>query len=208
MFDPITKMQRPISGGLGRLEQVPSGGAMWGEAVIRQPGAPGKCAVEGCGCGEVHFIARNKLTGQGLRHIVNMIGLGSAVNTTSIGIGLATTTGCRVGTGTGATTDGTTALATQVNTAPNTASTVCEQVSAGVYRFRGTYTWNAGTLTAITVTEIGFFCAGTMSVINSGSSQGTLLVARISTTDAEFAGFVVNTAVPLAIEYRLTYTFV
>lgn len=219
-------MSRPKSGGMGVLEAVrlpPEGRLgdkleLWGEAHVRN--GPGKCLVPGCGCGMSHQVARNKIVGQGLRHIANMAFLGVDATGASNDILPFETNDLgnsyiRVGTGSGATSDATTGLAAQVATNP-TATTGgpagMSNPSSGVYRFSFTAVWNAGAITGATVTEIGVFgrltsVLGTRFNTSSANAVALQMFARLSVTDAEFSSFVINTAAPLVIEYRVTLTF-
>lgn len=63
-----------------------------------------------------------------------------------------------------------------------------EVPAVGTYRVSWIATWNAGTLPAIDVSEIG------LSLCSDDS-------------DGDFTTFTVNVAVPLTIEWRLTFTF-
>lgn len=205
-------MSRPMSGGLGKLEPLylPSGIGdrleYWGEAEVRN--GPGLCRIEGCGCGESHFVARNKIVGQGLRHLCNILRFGQlsgavpAFETNQLARSY-----IRVGTGSGATIDTTTALVTQVATSPSSTSITLTNPSAGVYRTHFAATWVSGSITGATVTEIGVF--GALGITLDSNVQTNLaLFSRLSVSDSEFSSFVINTAAPLVIEYRITYAFV
>lgn len=164
---------------------------------------------------EVVAHGYNKIVGQGLRHIINAIGGASggtfctltATNTAPYGITAAGASAIRLGIGTGSTVDGTTTLVNQNGTAPNTVSQTYDTPATSTYRFRLTATWNAGTLPAITVTEIGIFGAVAASLGASGNSINYGMFSRMSSTDGEFTPFTVNTAVPLSVEWRVSITF-
>lgn len=148
---------------------------------------------------------KNKIVGQGLRHLVES--LHSASN---IAVEAFNTTGytMRVGTGTGATADTTTALVTPNTTAPNTvALAVRESPSAANYRLKLSCTWNAGALPAVSVTEIEIRAGGLLVTLGSSTTTQNAMFSRLSSTDAEFTAFTINTAVPLTIEYRLNFNF-
>lgn len=150
----------------------------------------------------------NKIVGLGLRHIINMIGGWSGLGSTwtSNGIIAQGTNAIRLGTGAGATVDGTGTLVNQNNTAPNTVSQAFDTPATSTYRFRLTATWNAGSIPALTVTEIGIF--GTLaSVLGNLGSPQAVMFSRMSVTDGEFASFTINTAVPLSVEWRVSITF-
>ena len=160
------------------------------------------------GC-KVVAQGHNKIVGQGLRHLMNAV-YGQSSAQQRIGFrGLTTSTNVmRLGTGVGATVDGTTTLIAQNATAPNTVSFTFDTPATSTYRVKATCTWNAGTIGAITVTEIGIFGSlwtglGTVDDAGGGSSMWS----RLSTTDAEFGSFTINTAVPLSIEYRVSIAF-
>lgn len=216
-------MSRPAPRSMGKLEPVylPAAGSpgngsfdMWGEVEVRN--GPGTCFVENCNCDEFHFISRNKIVGQGLRHLINQGIGGTGVGNNSNGFPFATNdptnSYIRVDTGSGATIDTTVGLVAPNTTNPNATTLAFTNPSAGVYRGSFTATWNSGTLTAITVTEIGIFgrlavTLGTLATNNGANLTSLALFARLSVTDTEFSSFVVNTAAPLVIEYRVTNTF-
>ena len=155
--------------------------------------------------GETEFVAHNKVVGQGLRHLVNALHyycLAGGGNI-SISTGLGTV---RVGTGSGATADGTTGLVAEVATAPSSVAYSTDNPVAGQYRAKMTATWNAGVLSAVTVTEIAAK-GGCLATLQSLTHTTNVLLGRLSVTDGEFASFLVNTAVPLVIEIRFTFTF-
>jgi len=121
----------------------------------------------------------------------------------------------RVGTGAGATAYNTSSLTTIVNTAADSQSGTTTNPSNGVFKLNLNATWNAGTLAAITVSEIGLFCGriGNQQTLqafawNPNSSTHTIdLFSRISEADGDFEAFVVNIAVPLTITWTLTFSF-
>jgi hypothetical protein len=123
----------------------------------------------------------------------------------------------RLGTGTGVTTGAMTALITPVATVPSSQSGTTSTPSTGTYRISWIATWNAGVLTAITVTEIGLWLAfGTHSSLQSfgwtqnlsvQTLEAATFLSRLSSSDGDFSSFVVNPSVPLTIEWRLTFTF-
>lgn len=220
-FTPDDPLMRPVSGNPGYLEPIPrfdprSGQSpkgelvVWGEAVIKN--------------GATEIRARNKIVGQGLRHMLNngMLGFtancGSGINITyppAFETNQLTRSYMRVGVGGGATTDTTTALTAVNTTNPDSTAIANDNPSSGVYRRKFTATWNAGTLPAITVTEIGVFgflntVLGTIPAGSAGATTNGValtLFARLSAADSEFTSFLVNTAVPLVIEYRVVWTF-
>lgn len=151
---------------------------------------------------------KNKIVGQGLRHLCVMLHIGTI---SFQGIFTAATYTMRVGTGTGATVDTTTALVTPNTTAPNTvASGFSESPSAANYRVKLSCTWNAGALPAVSVTEIEIRTSVSgpfFTTINSSANGAPGMFSRLSSTDAEFTAFTINTAVPLTIEYRLNFNF-
>lgn len=167
---------------------------------------PGECFVAGCGCGQFHLQFHNKLVGQALRHIANACynpGGSGFLNVTATNL-------LRVGTGTGATLDTTTALVTEVAVAASSGSVVTTTPVAGTYRTTIINTWNAGVLSAVAVTEIGVKSIMAITLGSNGSTGSAgapILFSRLSTTDTEFTGFTVNTAVPLQITYRFDIVF-
>lgn len=228
-------MSRPACAGMGALEAIhlPPPGELgerlqvWGEAHIRQPGAPGTCHVPRCGCGELHIVARNKIVITGINHIMNRAFKAiSADSATTIGIDAAlasndlTHSYIRVGTGGSTTNQGTTGLTTAVTVNPtSTSGGTIDFATSGVRKHSFTATWNAGTLTAALgstpVTEIGIFGllndadneAPDCTTSDVGNASALSLFSRLSVADSEFSSFVVNHAVPLVIEHRITMTF-
>lgn len=200
--DPLL---RPVSGMPGYLEPIPhydprSGQSpkgelhVWGEAVVTN--------------GDTKFRARNKIVGQGLRHLANSLVSGIQMSTagTSFETNVPSRSYIRVGTGTATTVDATTTLATAVATNPTSTTMASDNPSSGVYRAKFTATWNAGALSAVTVTEIGVF--GNIAVTYPGTTISALaLFARLSSADAEFTAFLINASVPLVVEYRVVFTF-
>jgi len=122
----------------------------------------------------------------------------------------------RLGTGGNATTGTVTGLTTPVSTVPSSQAGTTSSPQGGQYRISWTATWNAGSLTAITVSEVGLFLAFASSFSslqafgwsrNNTTIENPLFFSRLSAADGDFTAFVVNTAVPLTIEWRLTFTF-
>jgi hypothetical protein len=118
----------------------------------------------------------------------------------------------RLGTGNGATTGSTTGLVAIVNTPPNAISGSTSNPSAGHYLSAITATWNSGALSAITVTEAGLW-AFMEAVLRgfaytSGQTPSATFVDRVSSTDGDFSSFVVNTSVPLSVQYQINFNFV
>lgn len=150
---------------------------------------------------------KNKIVGQGLRHLVESLHSSAPSGVEPFNAASYT---MRVGTGTGATADTTTALVTPNATAPNTvALAIRESPSAANYRLKLSCTWNAGALPAVSVTEIEIRSGpnGLMVTLGSSTQTANAMFSRLSSTDAEFTAFTINTAVPLTIEYRLNFNF-
>ncbi|MCJ7768441.1 hypothetical protein MUP79_08625 [Candidatus Bathyarchaeota archaeon] len=164
------------------------------------------------------FASKGHIVNQGLIGIINLIssyqagwssnpGLMPSYNWTS------KTTYMRVGTGGNVTTGTVTGLTTPSATAPDSQAGTASSPAGGTYRCSWTATWNAGTLTAITITEIGLFLQIMTGLQSFGQTQygynntGVALFSRLSAADGDFTQFVVNTSVPLTIEWRLTLTF-
>ncbi len=115
-----------------------------------------------------------------------------------------------VGTGTGATTAAMTGLVTPNSTLPTTQSGLIANPTAGVYRVSFIATWAAAALTAITVTELGLFLQvdTTLRAFNGTVTPANyVFFSRLSSSDGDFTAFLVNIAVPLTVEWRLTFTF-
>ncbi len=122
------------------------------------------------------------------------------------------TTYMRVGTGGNVTTGTVTGLTTPSATPPDSQAGTSSSPTGGTYRCSWTATWNAGTLTAITITEIGLFLDIDCTLRAFGnasypSGASVALFSRLSAADGDFTQFTVNVSVPLTIEWRLTLTF-
>jgi hypothetical protein len=163
---------------------------------------------------KLKFASKGHIVNQGLIHIVNLLSptalaYSSGLHGTSYQW-TSRTTYMRLGTGGNVTTGSVTQLTTLVSTPPDSQAGSSSSPSAGTYRISWTATWNAGTLTAITVSEIGLFLDLVATLQGFGwtyGGGGTALFSRLSAADGDFTAFVVNTSVPLTIEWRLTFTF-
>jgi hypothetical protein len=164
---------------------------------------------------KLKFASKGHIVNQGLIHMVNMlsasaIAYSSGLQGTSYNW-TAKSTYMRLGTGGNVTTGTVTGLTTPVSTAPDSQAGATTSPGGGTYRAAWTATWNAGTLTAITVSEIGLFLSLVSGLQSFGYTYsgggGSILFSRLSAADGDFTAFVVNTTVPLTIEWRLTFTF-
>jgi len=157
------------------------------------------------------FKSRGHIVNQGLIGLINLIGGGGAANL-AMSLTWSTKVGgiLHVGTGVGVTTSAMTTLVTDVATDPNSQSGVIASPALGTYRVSWIATWNAGTLAAINVSELGL-SLNIDPTLNAFESTWTPLTktffSRLSDSDGDFVTFLVNTAVPLTIEWRLTFTF-
>lgn len=115
------------------------------------------------------------------------------------------------------TTEGMTALSAEITTDRNSANTRYEKIAAGQYRIKWVATWNAGTLAAVTIGELGLYTVGMAAQsdaslpIDNGlftsSSATQQLFSRLSSASGDFTAFLINVTVPLTIEWRLDVTF-
>ena len=116
-----------------------------------------------------------------------------------------------VGTGTDVTQGTTTDLTTADSTKADSQAGASSNPAGGSYRVTWTATWNAGTLGAISVAELGLFLHLNATLRAFGYTDwtvtGTALFSRLSDADGDFTTFVVNTSVPLTVEWRLTVAF-
>jgi hypothetical protein len=173
---------------------------------------------EGAGSSKkLKFASKGHIVNQGLIHMINAL----SASTTNSSSGYKylfsrdwtsrTNSYMRLGTGGNVTQGPTTGLTTQVGTGPDSQAGATSSPGGGVYRVSWTATWNAGSLTAITVSEIGLFLYLQTGLQGFGwadfNGAGTALFSRLSSADGDFTAFVVNTSVPLTIEWRLTFTF-
>ncbi len=171
------------------------------------------CVYEG---DKLKFASKGHIVNQGLIHIINAL---SASMTSSSGYKYLFSrewtnksySYMRVGTGANVTQGTTTGLTTPLGTSPDSQAGTTSSPGGGTYRVSWTATWNAGTLTAITVSELGLFLYLQINLQNFGwtnfAGSSTALFSRLSDADGDFTAFVVNTSVPLTIEWRLTFTF-
>ncbi len=129
-----------------------------------------------------------------------------------------------LGTGGGVTGPTTSNLTIANTTLPSSQSGNTSNPTTGSYRISYLATWNSGILTAITVTEVGLWLcyyysnatydwSATLKSFGWAASSGNSVdlnpsfFSRLSVADGDFDSFVVNTAVPLTIEWRLTFSF-
>lgn len=167
--------------------------------------------------------SKGHIVNQGLIAITNLLSWSTIIYGNTVNGGLAsynfTPSGnsyIRLGTGGGATAGTTVSLSAPVATTPSSQAGTTSTPQGGQYRISWTATWNAGALTAITVSEVGLFLAfgSSFSTLQSfGWSRNNYVVenamffSRLSSADNDFTAFVINTTVPLTIEWRLTLTF-
>ena len=117
----------------------------------------------------------------------------------------------RLGTGAGSTTGATTGLTAIVNTQPNSIAGATSNPVAGHYLEAITATWNAGTLSALTITEAALWACMITTLQTFGSSGANPSVAffdRVSSTDGDFSSFTVNTSVPLSCQYQINWNYI
>ena len=167
--------------------------------------------------------SKGHIVNQGLIAITNLLSWSTITYSSSSNGGLSsynfTASGnsyIRLGTGGNVTTGTVTGLTTPVATVPSSQAGTTSAPQGGQYRISWTATWNAGLLTAITVSEVGLFLAFANSFASlqafgwsRGNTviEGAMFFSRLSAADGDFTAFVVNTSVPLTIEWRLTFTF-
>lgn len=168
---------------------------------------------------KLRFKSKAHIVNQGLIWMINLIStVGFAagyVQFSSLGWTAKTNSYMRVGTGAGVTTGATTALSTPSAVAPDSQSGATSSPTAGQYRVSWTATWNAGSLTAIVVTELGLDLAFADYVAlqafgwtrGTNVSEAAAFFSRLSEADGDFVHFTVNIAVPLTIQWNLTFTF-
>ena len=122
----------------------------------------------------------------------------------------------QLGTGGNATTFSTTALTTPISAKANSQSGSFTNPSNGVFKVNYTATWNAGALSAVTITEMGLWLCqfnGLTSMQTFGAAYSEqapatyFFFSRISSTDGDFTSFVINTSVPLTITWTLTFQY-
>lgn len=151
---------------------------------------------------KLKFASKGHIVNQGLQAIINFLAQSTGTIDTNNGWYM------RVGTGGSVTTGATNALTSPDGTASSTSGGQTTSPGSS-YRIAWTATWNSGSLSAITITELGLFLKidGSLNTFNTAWSAAVQLFSRLSEADGDFTGFLVNTTVPLTIEWRLTLTF-
>jgi len=165
------------------------------------------------GTAKLLFASKGHIVSQGLVELVNLMALGALHGVSDVpSTGWGTGGRIRVGTGTGATTASMTDLVTPNVTNPSSVAGSTSNPTAGVYRISWTATWNTGVLTAVTVTELGLYLVLYLGLQTFGATPvsgptNLSFFSRLSSSDGDFTAFLVNIAVPLTVEWRLTFTF-
>lgn len=159
------------------------------------------------------FKSKGHIVNQGLIGLVNFLAITSVTVTSlfpSAGWSGLTKGVMHVGTGTGVTTGTVTSLVIDEGTDPDTQSGATASPATGTYRVSWIATWNAGSLAAIAVSELGLWLQveETLQAFEAVSvAPSKNFFSRLSDSDGDFTTFTVNIAVPLTIEWRLTFTF-
>jgi hypothetical protein len=162
------------------------------------------------------FASKGHIVNQGLIHMINALAASQTGSSGPYYLFSRDWTGktysyMRLGTGGNITQGTTTNLTTPVSTPPDSQSGATSSPGGGTYRVAWTATWNAGTLTAITVSEIGLYLYLQTALQSFGwtgfNGAATALFSRLSAADGDFTAFQVNPSVPLTVEWRLTFTF-
>jgi hypothetical protein len=163
---------------------------------------------------KLKFASKGHIVNQGLIHLINALSASQANQPAylfSREWTNKTYSYMRLGTGGNVTQGTTTNLTTPVSTPPDSQSGATSSPGGGTYRVAWTATWNAGTLTAITVSEIGLYLYLQTALQSFGwtsfNGAATALFSRLSAADGDFTAFQVNPSVPLTVEWRLTFTF-
>jgi len=167
------------------------------------------------------FATKGHIVNAGLLMLGNWFAIGSIPYNTITGTMPCESWGSmgsyiQLGTGGNVTTATTTALTTPVATKANSQSGSYTNPSNGVYKVNYTATWNAGALTALTITEMGLWLyqfngLNTMqtfgAAVTLSNTMNLQLFSRISAADGDFTSFVINTSVPLTITWTLTFQY-
>jgi hypothetical protein len=174
---------------------------------------------------KVVFRTKGHITNYGMIAMVNWLSWTASTSQTAyygLQYSIGTYMYIRCGTGhTNPTTATTTALDAINATAPSSFFGATSNPSAGSYRITWTATWNAGSLTAITIYEFGMWWNNAwatsptqfalqsyaMGSYGSTAASNAEMVSRISDPDGDFSHFTVNTSVPLTLQWSLTFTF-
>lgn len=160
------------------------------------------------GTAKLKFASKGHIVNQGLVALINFFASNDAANTADYLPSYAWY--MRMGTGGSVTTGATTTLTSVDATAASTSGGATSSPGSS-FRVAWTSTWNAGTLSAIVVTEMGLYLNidSGLNTFATGYVAGSAaaLFSRLSEADGDFTNFTVNTAVPLTVEWRLTLTF-
>ena len=166
------------------------------------------------------FICATKghIVNAGNIHFCNILSFTPASTRTSTygslavgGSGIPAVPSIRLGVGVGTTTASMTGLVTICNTAPSSIIGLNSIPVATKYRTAITATWNAGVLTAITVTEAALY-GYVMGIAQAafaaaGVVETIQMLDRINTTDGDFGVFTVDIAKPLSLQYNIDFMF-
>jgi len=164
------------------------------------------------------FKSKGHFVGQGFVGMVDLLGLGRHPNVSGFYEHLPSNNwGSRgtikLGTGQGETHPSMTTLVKEYATNPNSHSGQTTNPSVGVYAIAWIATWNAGALPAITVYEmcLKLYLYRTLysfgELPTSGAPDANTMCSRLSAADGDFSPFTVNVAVPLTVEWRMTFSF-
>ena len=170
---------------------------------------------------KILFATKGHIVNAGLMMLGNFFAINSLANASQSAYTPAYNWGSltsyiQLGTGGNSTTFSTTGLTTPVSTKANSQSGSFTNPSNGVFKVNFTATWNAGSLSAITITEMGLWLnvfSGLTTMQTFGANPSELqtsqafFFSRISSTDGDFTSFVVNTSVPLTITWTLTFQY-
>ena len=157
------------------------------------------------------FKSKGHIVNQGLIHLINHISANSfnlapSINWSAMGQGV-----MHVGTGVGVTTGNMTSLAADEGTDPDSQSGATSSPAGGSYRVSWLAVWNAGSLAAINVSELGlrlYLDGYALNAFGGTSSPAAkVFFSRLSDADGDFTTFLVDVTKPLTIEWRLTFSF-
>ncbi len=171
--------------------------------------------------GDNHIIAKNSFVNQGLIALVNLMSVSgfSANQTPAQGWTTKANSSMRVGQDTVTSTTGVmialqTPIGAGIGTAPNTQTIANSNPAADQWQVTYTATWNAGTLAALTLGEVGLFLfiwtavqglqtAGTPGVAPTAHT----LFSRMASADGKFVSFVINPAAAVNVTWVINFTF-
>lgn len=175
--------------------------------------------------GEIHIIGENRFLERLIQHLLSYLTgrQGRSSTGTRYTSLFCNTLNCRLGEDLVSHTQRdmvgmVTPIGAGLGTEPDTISgTVTDGSGTGIWRVKYIFTFNAGSLPAVTVGEMGLY--GDMYLNNTfkwlrscgtlpGCTEGEILASRLSVADGDFGSFIIDDTAPLVIEWTIEFSFV